>query len=335
VAPGALRLLPKVELHVHLEGSFTLERIKELARVAGESLPEPAEALFDVRDLATFLHRLDWWCGLVRSEEEAEAQAHGFASWLGGEGVAYAEVTVNPTHWSGLPRPALLRAVDAGFSRAAGEGGADCRVVVSLLRSQSGEEALGLVRELEREMPPRVVGLGVDGNEASAGWTGPRLAPAFRAAASLGLGLTAHAGESSGPEGVRSALDDLGVSRIDHGVRAVEEPGLVARLAREGRTLNVCLTSNVRLLFGDLAGHPLASLVAAGVPVTINTDDPLLLGTTMAKELELAASVCGWEAGDLLAATGVAVEAAFCTEPEREVLRHLLLAGWDSWAQPG
>jgi adenosine deaminase len=325
--PGAredLRSLPKVELHVHLEGSFTPGRIEALAGAAGESLPEPGGSLFDVSDLASFLNRLDWWCGLVRSEAEAEAQAYGFASWLAAEGVTYAEVTMNPTHWSGLPRRILLQAVDAGFSRAASEGRADCRIVVSLLRRQSSEEALSLVRELEREMPERVVGLGVDGDEASAGPTGPRFAPAFEAAASLGLGLTAHAGESSGPEGVWSALDDLGVSRIDHGVRAAEDPTLVTRLARSGTTLNVCLTSNVRLLYGDLARHPLPGLVASGVPVTINTDDPLLLGTTMSRELELAASLCGWGSTDVRAAVGRAVEAAFCSAPEKELLRRRL-----------
>ncbi|HET6966044.1 MAG TPA: adenosine deaminase, partial [Acidimicrobiales bacterium] len=276
----ALRRLPKVELHVHLEGGFTPERIEELAAEAGEKMPRDGGSILSCASLPELLARLDWWCGLVRTAEQAERQAYDFARRLGADGVAYAEVIVNPTHWTGLGREALLEAVSAGFGRAAAEGGgrtegagrtggagwpaADCWLLVSLLRTQSGEEAQALVRELERRPPARLVGLSIDGNEAQAGPTGRRFAPAFAEAAALGLGCTAHAGESSGPEGVVSALDDLGVSRVDHGIRAVEDPSVVRRLAEEGVTLDVCLTSNVALLYGDIEVHPVRELVGAG-----------------------------------------------------------------------
>lgn len=326
---AALHRLPKVELHVHLEGGFTPERIAGLAEEAGEAPPDAPGFVLSRGSLPELLARLDWWCGLVRTPEQAERQADDFARRLGADGVAYAEVIVNPTHWAGLSRPVLLEAVSAGFARAAAEGAADCRLLVSVLRAQTADEAVDLVRELGRRPPERLVGLSIDGDEAESGPTGPRFAPAFAQAAALGLGLTAHAGESSGPEGVVSALDDLGASRVDHGVRAVEDPALVRRLADEGVTLDVCLTSNVALLYGDIEAHPVRDLVAAGVPVTINTDDPVTLGVTLTGEMALACRHIGWGLEGAARATERAISASFAPETRRRELRGLL-ARWSS-----
>jgi adenosine deaminase len=323
---SALHDMAKVELHVHLEGSFTGERIAELAAEAGQEMPADPASILACDSLPDLLARLDWWCGLVRTPEQAERQAHDFAVSMAGDGIAYAEVIVNPTHWSGLARPALLEAVSSGFARAAAEGGADCWLLVSLLRSQTAEEALAVVAELERRPPARLVGLSIDGNEAETGPTGARFAPAFAAAGALGLGLTAHAGESSGAEGVTSALDDLGVSRIDHGIRIVEDPAVLARVADEGVTLDVCLTSNVNLLYGHLEAHPLRRLVAAGVAVTINTDDPATLGVTLTGEMALAARHCGWGLAGAIKATEQAISASFASESLAADLRRLLKA---------
>lgn len=325
-----LRALPKVELHVHLEGSFTPGRIAELAAAAGEPLPDEPARLLAVDSLPTLLARLDWWCGLVRTPEQAEAQAHDFAARLAADGVAYAEVIVNPTHWSGLTRPVLLEAVSAGFARAAAEGAGDCWLLVSLLRRQSGEEALEVVRELERRPPGRLVGLSIDGNEAETGPTGRRFAPAYALAGALGLGRTAHAGESSGPEGVVSALDELGASRIDHGIRVVEDDEVLRRVAGEGIPLDVCLTSNLALVHRDLDAHPIRRLVAAGVPVTINTDDPATLGITLTGELALATRHCGWGLPGAVEATLQAVEASFATAATRAALRAAVRAYADA-----
>lgn len=317
---AALLRLPKVELHVHLEGSFTESRIAELAAVAGEPLPD-GPGLLAVDSLPSLLARLDWWCGLVRSPEQAEAQAHDFAVALAADGVAYAEVIVNPTHWGGLRRPVLLEAVSGGFARAAAEGWCDCWLLVSLLRRQSGEEAVELVRELERRPPARLVGISVDGNEAETGPTGQRFAPAFGLAGALGLGRTAHAGESSGAAGVVSALDDLGATRIDHGIRVVEDDDVLRRVAAEGVPLNVCLTSNLAFVHPDLEAHPIRRLVTAGVPVTINTDDPATLGVSLTDELALATRHCRWGFAGAMDATLRAVEASFAGAATRSALR--------------
>lgn len=322
-----LAALPKVELHVHLEGSFTSERIVELAAAAGEPLPAPPERLLAVGSLPELLARLDWWCGLVRTPEAAETQAASLATRLGADGVVYAEVIVNPTHWGGLPQGVLLEAVSAGFARAAAAGGCDCWLLVSLLRTQSGEDAVDLVGELERRPPSRLVGLSIDGDEAAAGPTGARFAPAFERAGALGLGRTAHAGESSGPAGVLSALDELAVSRIDHGIRVIEDPEATRRVVDQGTTLNVCLTSNLALLYPDIDAHPIRRLVAAGVAVTVNTDDPATLGVSLTGELTLATRHCGWGFEGAVAAVGRAIDASFAGDARKSELRAALAAG--------
>jgi adenosine deaminase len=309
---GWIRRLPKVELHVHLEGTFRPEVIAPLADAAGEPLPRPVGNLFEFEGLGEFLELLDWWCSLVRSATDAENLAHDAARRWAEDGIVYAEVIVNPTHWRGLDRDVLVRSLAAGFDRAADDGLTDCRLLLSLLRQQTAGEALDLVEWMGSQRPNRVVGLSIDGNEAAAGPTGPRFAPAFRRARELGFGVAAHAGESSGPEGVISALDDLGIRRIDHGVRAAEDASVAARLAAEQITLNVCLTSNLALLYRSLTDHPIAALLQAGVPVTINTDDPALLGTTLTDELVLAANHLNWAKDDVVAAVERAIAAAFC-----------------------
>jgi len=316
-----LRGLPKVELHVHLEGAIAPKRIAQLARSSGEELPRPVDRLFEFEGLGEFLRLLDWWCSLVRSPRDAQEIAYDAARRASADGIVYAEVIVNPTHWQGLERDVLIDSLAEGFDRAATDGLTDCRILLSILRQQGGDEALELVEWMGRTRPRRVVGLSIDGNEAASEPTGARFAPAFRWARELGFGTTAHAGESSGPEGVISALDDLSVRRIDHGVRAAEDPAVVARLAEERIPLNVCLTSNLALLYRSLDEHPIGALVRTGVPVTINTDDPVLLGTTLTEEFELAADLLDWSRDDAAAATERAIEAAFCEPATKRRLR--------------
>jgi adenosine deaminase len=143
-------------------------------------------------------------------------------------------------------------------------------------------------------------------------------APAFARAREAGLRLTAHAGEFAGPDSVRAALDDLGVARIGHGVRAAEDPALVARLAAEGVTLEVCPGSNVALgVYADWAAHPAPALRAAGVRVTLSTDDPPFFATDMTREYAQAARVWGWSAADLRAVARDSLAAAFCDDADR------------------
>ncbi|HEX3793362.1 MAG TPA: adenosine deaminase [Acidimicrobiales bacterium] len=315
--------LPKAEVHVHLEGSFTALAMADLASAAGVALPRPLDDLFTFANLAEFLELLDWSCSLVRTTEQVTAVAYGLAAWEHQSGVGYADVIVNPTHWPAWNGrlSEFLAALDAGFTQAEEDGLTSTGLCVSLLRQQSAEEAAALVEYLVQEGPERVVALSIDGNEAAAGRTSHRFAQVFSSAAAAGLHRTVHAGESSGPEGVWDAIDLLGAERIDHGVRAIEDPRLVETLARRHIPLGICPTSNVMLgISPSYAEHPLERLRRAGVAVSVNTDDPALLGTRLEWEYARIGEAAGWGEADYISAARTSIEAAFCSESMRSSL---------------
>lgn len=319
---AAARALPKVELHLHLESCVEAAALAELAARLGAPLPCPAEDIYRFDTLAELLVRCEWWCDLFRTAEIAEGIAYGNAARLHADGVVYAEVMAGPRYWPHLTYDVLLAALCRGFDRAAADGLTDCRLIPTISRDQPPDWAEELVGWIGADGPQRIVGLGVDGDEHATGRTSPGLAPAYERAAGLGLGRTAHAGESSGPAGVRDALDLLGAQRIDHGVRAIEDPALVERLAAETVTLNVCATANIRLgLFPTLEAHPIGYLIDAGVPVTVNSDDCMALGISLPGELAMTAGLLGWTAADARAAMLRAVDAAFCDDARKRELR--------------
>ena len=326
-----IRALPKAEIHVHLEGCFEPGDIQRLANEAGEPLPRPVDRLFDMTglDLSAFLELLDWSCGLVRTPEQLALAAYAFAEREARAGVGYAEVIVNPTHWSTWRNRlnGFVDALDIGFREAEADGLTPVGLCVSLLRGQSGSEALELVEWLLERRHPRVVAVSIDGNEAAAGRTGPRFAEAFKRAMDAGLHRTVHAGESSGPEGVRDALEFLHAERIDHGIRAIDDPLLVAELAERRVPLNVCPGSNVKLgLYPDRQSHPLDALRLAGVPVSINTDDPALMGLDLVSEYAATAQAYDWDASVLRQMARTSIEASYCSAD----LRLRLLTALDS-----
>lgn len=306
--------LPKAEVHVHLEGSMDADLLAKLAAQVGETLPRPSEKLFQFSGLADFLHFLDWACGLVRSHEQLAAIAYAFCERLAASGTGYADVIVNPAHWPAWRARlgAMVQALDEGFRAAEQDGLPPVGLCISLLRTQSTEQALSLVDELVQLHHPRVVALSIDGNEALAGRTGPRFAAAFRRAGAHGLKRTVHAGESSGPEGIRDAIELLGADRIDHGVRAIEDPALVALLAQRRIPLGICPGSNLGLgVYPSLAAHPIDRLRLAGVPVSVNTDDPALFGTSLVQEYAACVQAYGWDDAVLRAVAHTAIDASF------------------------
>ena len=315
IAPGidTIRSFPKVELHVHVEACLSAERIEELAAAFGIPMLRPVESLFDYSTLADFLAVYEWWCDLLRTTEIAEQLAYDAAAQLSEDGIVYAEVLCGPRYWTHIQREPLIEALAAGFDRAHGDGHADCRLTPSISREQSPEWAMGLVEWLGASGPSRVVGLGLDGNEALLGRTSPKFGEVYAQAADLGLGRTAHAGESSGPEGVWDALEHLRLDRVDHGVRSIEDPALVDHLATLGVTLNVTPTSNVITgLYPDIDHHPVGPLIEAGVPVTINSDDPKAMRVTLSGEFAEVGRSLKWSLTDVEAATRRAIDAAFC-----------------------
>jgi adenosine deaminase len=242
---AALHSLPKAEVHVHLDGCFEPATLEQWAAEVAVPMPRPRDKLFQFDGLADFLHFLDWACGLANTPERLARMAYDFCERLQNDGTGYADVIVNPTHWSAWRgrTKAMIEALDQGFASAEQEGLPPVGLCVSLLRNQTADEAMELVEQLVEWRMPRVVAVSFDGNEAAAGRTGSRFADALRRAGAAGLKRTAHAGESSGPEGVRDAIEYLGADRIDHGKRAIEDDAVVALPAECAIPLGVCPTS--------------------------------------------------------------------------------------------
>jgi adenosine deaminase len=311
---GRLRALPKAEVHVHLEGCFEPLVLEHWATQAGIPLPRPREHLLQFASLTDFLAFLDWACGLASTREHVAELSYGLSRRLAASGAGYADVIVNPSHWPawhGRLRD-MLDAIDAGLTAAEQDGLPPVGLCISLLRTQSADAAAELVDLLVAMRHRRVVALSVDGNEAMAGRTGPRFAEAFRRAGAAGLRRTVHAGESSGPEGVRDALALLGADRIDHGVRAIEDPTLVTLLAEKRIPLGICPTSNLALgVYRSIQEHPIERLRRAGVPVSVNTDDPALLGASLEGEYALCRTVFGWSDDIVRAVASTSIEASF------------------------
>jgi adenosine deaminase len=328
---GDLVALPKAEIHVHLEGCLEADDIVRLAGEAGVELPRPRERLFEFGSgLGDFLLFLDWACGLVRERDQMVALAYAFSRRMAASGTRYADAIINPMHWPSWQRriPELVAALDEGFGAAERDGLTPVGLCISLLRQQSEDEAIELVERLVAMRHPRIVALSIDGNEAAAGRTGPRFAEAFRRASAGGLKRTVHAGESSGPEGVWDAIELLGADRIDHGVRAAEDPALVERLAERRIPLGICPSSNLTLgLYPDLGAHPIDRLFRAGVPVSINTDDPALLGLRLEGEYALCRDTFGWSDDEIRAIAGNSISASFADASRKQSLL-AALAAW-------
>jgi adenosine deaminase len=324
-----LHALPKAEVHLHLEGCFEAATIAQWARAEGVALPRPQEDLFRFAGLADFLGFLDLACGLARTPQRLEELSYGLSQRLADNGTGYADVIFNPTHWHAWHGrvAAMIDAMDAGFRAAEQDGLPPVGLCVSLLRTQTAAQATELVDTLRALRHPRVRALSVDGNEATAGRTGPRFADAFKRAAQDGLRRTVHAGESSGPEGVWDAIDLLGADRIDHGVRAVEDAALVEVLAERGIPLGICPTSNVVLgVVPAIAAHPIETLRAAGVRVSLNTDDPALLGASLVGEYALCREAFGWSEETIRAVARTSIEASFADADTRARLLQALHA---------
>lgn len=323
----SLCALPKAEVHVHLEGTFEPSILEKWAVEAGVAMPRPRERLLEFGGLADFLHFLDWACGLANTADRLSELAYAFCQRLAADGTGYADVIINPTHWSawhGRTR-AMIEALDAGFNAAEQDGLPTARLCISLLRTQTADEAAEMVDHLVEWCHPRVAALSIDGNEAAAGRTGPRFADAFRRAGAAGLRRTVHAGESSGPEGVRDAIELLGADRIDHGVRAIEDERVVALLAERGIPLGICPTSNLTLnVYPSMDAHPIERLRKAGVRVSVNTDDPSLLATNLPSEYELARSTFGWTDAIVREVARTSIDASFADADTKALLKSQL-----------
>jgi aminodeoxyfutalosine deaminase len=314
--------LPKHELHVHLEGSMppeTLLALRERHRV--ESLPADLDAIrrwYEFRDFDHFIRTYLLLIETLRDAADFELLARSVIERLAAQNVRYAEVTVTPVihMMRGIPAAEVVAGVEAGRLAAEAATGPVVRWIVDLpghLGPEAAERTLDAILDAGGGAPPAaVVGFGLGGPEVDRRPFGP----AFARAREAGLRSLPHAGEVSGPESVRAALDALGAERIGHGIAVARDEALLAEVAERGVVLEVCPTSNVRTrVVASYEEHPLRRLLDAGVAVTVNSDDPPMFGTTLREEYLLALTRLGVSRPELLACARTAATAGSAPEP--------------------
>jgi len=306
-----LQAMPKAELHIHIEGSLEPELIFELAQRNGVSLPyasvEALREAYAFTDLQSFLDIYYAGASVLITEQDFYDMTMAYLRRAAADNVRHAEIFFDPqTHTArGIP---FKTAID-GIWRACQEGPISATLIMCFLRHLSEEEALAT---LEEALPFRdkIIGVGLDSSEV--GHPPEKFARVFERARQLGLHLVAHAGEEGPPAYIESALDVLKVERIDHGVRVLDDPALVERVARERMALTVCPLSNIKLRVFDVMGsHSLRRLLDAGLAVTVNSDDPAYFGGYVNENYLAAFAALPLDAGHAQTLARNSFEAAF------------------------
>lgn len=322
--------LPKVELHLHLEGSLrpaTMFALAERHAIdLGATSPEELTAQYRFESFDDFLRLFIQGLAVLVDGEDFTTATVALAEELAAQNVRYAEVTTTPfNHYRrGIPMSDYVSGLNEGRRRARQDHGVEMAWTCDIPRELEDPE-LGFTVDLitGANGPEGVVALGLGGPEV--GFPAEWFAGSFAKAKAAGLGSVPHAGETVGAESVWGAIRSLQADRIGHGVRSIEDPELITYLAGNALALEVSMTSNVLLRVApSLEEHPIGSLIDAGVPVTINTDDPAYFSTDLTRELQLAHDVHGLSLEQLREAQRIAINASFAPDAvKRAVLAEL------------
>lgn len=300
-----IRAMPKVELHVHLEGSIRPETLLELAARNGVDLParsvEELREWYAFRDFDHFVEVYLAAAGCIQTPDDVERIAADFLDGQAEQNVLHSEVTYTASTQrmlSGIPLDDQLEAINRARARAERDRGVTMSLTIDYPRHLDPDEFVGVAHWAVDNMSRGVSALGLGGPEV--GFPPGLFRRAFDVAREAGLPSVPHAGETEGAESIRGALRELDAVRIGHGVRCLEDADLVAELRERQIPLEVCPTSNVCLgVAASFADHPLPRLLDAGLYVTLNSDDPPMFGTTLTDEYLEAASAFGLGAGEV------------------------------------
>src|SRR5947208_1012785 len=327
-----IEAVPKAELHAHLEGSIQPATLLLLAQHNGVQLPvqtvEDLQDWFTFRDFDHFIEIYFENSSCLKTSDDYELIAYEFGANMARQNVRYAEVTFSPsTHQFslGIPFDVFFSGLTKGRMRAQTEFGVEIRWVFDIVRDIP-DEMLNLRRAeytlavAQEGMNDGVVALGLGGGEI--GNPPEQYAKWFEKALEAGLHSAPHAGETVGPESVWGAVRVLGAERLGHGVRSIEDSDLIEYLAERHIPLEICPTSNIRLgVYPDLLSHPLPGLHKAGVPVTINSDDPPLFNTTFNNEVKLLSDPFNFDINTIDEILLNGVRYSFLPTEERQVLQ--------------
>ncbi|MGJ8522704.1 Adenine deaminase [Carnimonas sp. R-84981] len=323
-----LHRLPKIELHLHIEGTMQPELIFSLAERNNIALPyasiDELKAAYEFKNLQSFLDLYYQNMQVLLSEQDFYDLTWDYFSRVASEQLIHAEIFFDP-------QAHLARGVDigtqlAGISRACQDAqqryGITSAIILSFLRDMSEASAL---ETLEAALPYREHFIGVGLDSAELGNPPSKFRRVFEKAKALGLRLVAHAGEEGPHDYISEALDDLNVERIDHGVQCITSPQLTERLAREQIPLTVCPLSNIYLkVFGTLQESTIAHMLDAGLKVTLNSDDPAYFGGYMNNNFDAVQQAFGWTPAIWEQLTRNAIEASFADDARKQQMNDIL-----------
>jgi adenosine deaminase/aminodeoxyfutalosine deaminase len=323
-----IQRLPKVELHLHLEGSVEPETLHELSRSKGRLEKETRDWIsertgqgYRYSNFQDFLQAFKLVTLLLETPSDYAIATARLIERLASQNVKYAEIifAAGVVLWKKQPLEAIFEAVASAARAAQKRFGVRVQWIFDAIRHFGVEHTREVLHWAERLRPLGVMALGIGGDEIR----GPaELFPeVFREAREMGLHVVAHAGEACGPESVRQAVELLGAERIGHGLTAARAPTVLALLRERAIPLEVCLTSNVATgVLARFEDHPLPQFLEAGVVVTLNTDDPAMFGTNLVNEYLLAATTFGLAREQILHLCQNAIRAAFLSEEEKQDL---------------
>ncbi len=321
---AAVRMLPVAELHLHIEGTLQPELIFELAERNGISLPysgiDELRALYEFTDLQSFLDLYYANMAVLQTEQDFADMTRDYLARAAAAGVRHAEIMMDPqAHLSrGISLETCVNGVASALATSVNDFGVSTFLIAAFLRDLSEESALEVLDGLLAMNAP-IGAIGLD--SAEVGNPPSKFERLFAKAREAGLRLTAHAGEEGPASYILEALDVLGVERIDHGIRCMEDPDLVERLVEERIPLTVCPLSNVRLRAVDtLADHPLPAMLAAGLNVSVNSDDPAYFGGYVDDNFAQLEAVFGLSDFDRSRLAANSIHSSFASEERKAEL---------------
>ena len=312
--------LPKAELHLHIEGSFEPELLFEIARRNRVELPfrtvDELRTAYKFSNLQEFLDIYYQGMGVLRTEEDYFDLTRAYLDRCAADNVTHVEIFFDPQGHTarGVPFEVVAKGILAGLEDGERRHAITWRLIMSFLRHLSEEDGFATLKEAEPWLE-RLVGVGLDSSEQ--GNPPMRFARLFRRCREIGLKLCCHAGEEGPPAYVREALA-IGIDRIDHGNRAMEDAALVREIARRGLTLTVCPLSNTALgVIDRMAESPVGRMLEAGLSVTVNSDDPAYFGGYMNANFEAVAAGLGLSEGDIVQLARNSFTGSFLPEAEK------------------
>jgi adenosine deaminase len=329
-----IKEMPKVELHLHLEGAFTFEYLLSLVdKYGGDPNVKNIDDLknyFTFKDFPHFIKTWYWKNQFFKEPIDFEESTYQTLKNLAEQNVVYAEVFYSPWDFepSGLRVEEITEATISGIGRAEKDFNIKTGLIADIVRNYGSDRSLKRLEQVTPYLNRGIIGLGLGGNEID--FPAKDFIDVFRKAKELGFRLTAHAGEAAGPESVRDVVELLEVERVGHGVRVIEDPTLIDMLRERNIPLEVCITSNVCTnIYSSIEEHPFKKLFAEGLFLTVNSDDPPMFGSDITGEYLLINEKLDFSLPEIKQLNINAINASFLDESDQRKFRKTINYYWD------